>query len=507
MRKRNNGAKIQKSNEVYLHGPYVYFGGKMKREKHMPKFHECSVRHFFMTVAVSLLCAACPRSDASSMPPDAGPMWQPGTTYFTERAPNARGFLDRKGLIHAHSAYSHDACDGAPVDENGERDLVCLQDFRDGLCAAKHDFVFLTDHSDSFANTPFENALLHQEEAGDRWIFRDDEPVASWASCAGGHQSLMMAGNEGALMPVGLERHIATQDGGNDLYGQNTSEARAAMRDAGAIILQAHTERFDANGIIDQELDGFEMYNLHANTMSNTGIALELLLRNREGDPNLPAPDLFVLSFLAPDPRYLDTWGQVAFRGHRHVTTMGTDCHRNTFKATLSDGERGDSYRRMMIWLSNHLLIRPNADGSWDDQNAREALRAGRLYGAFEVFGAPTGFDFHYQAEERAFEMGEETAWLPTGEFFARRPFLMKLPDDVSPPAVSMRLLQADAAGWHLVAASDAEELRYVPNESGVFRLEVWIQPAHLEKWMGADDWNVVGREHVWVYSNPIFLR
>lgn len=464
-------------------------------------------RSAWMAALPLMLCAACPGNETSLPGPDAGPLWEPGITYLSERAPNARGLIDRRGLIHAHSAYSHDACDGNPVDESGQRDPLCLQNFRDGLCAAKHDFIFLTDHNDAFVDTPFESALLHQDRAGDRWVTRNDEPVASWAACPDGHEALIMAGNEGALMPVGLERHIGTAESKSELYGQNSAVSRAAMREAGAIILQAHTERFNADALIDQQLDGFEMYNLHANTMANTGVALELLLRNRQGDPNLPAPDLFLLSFLAPDERYLDTWGQVAFRGHRHVTTMGTDCHRNTFQATLADGERGDSYRRMMIWLSNHLLIRPNEDGSWDDRNAREALRAGRLYGAFEVFGYPLGFDFHYEAAGRVSEMGTEVQWRGAGEFIGRKPTVRNLRTDVRSPEVFLRLLQADVAGWHVVAESDADELRHAPEGPGVFRLEVWVIPAHLEKWMGVDDWNVTGREHVWIYSNPIFLR
>lgn len=452
-------------------------------------------------------CLACAPHTQSSPAPDTGPSWEPGVTYSTERTPTERGYLDRRGLIHAHSVYSHDACDGEPVDADGNRNAQCLQDFRSGLCAAKHDFVFLTDHNDAFAETPFEEAFLHRSSAGDAWVIRDDTKFASWVHCQEGADALVMVGNEGELMPVGLTKHVVSAASGTPLYGQNTAESREAMRAADAIVLQAHTERFDVAGIIEQDLDGFEMYNLHANTMENTGVALELLLRNRDGDPNLMAPDLFVLSFLSSDERYFRTWGQVAARGHRHVTTMGTDCHRNTFKALLADGERGDSYRRMMIWLSNHLLIRPTADGTWDDRHAKEALRAGRLYGAFEVLGYPVGFDYHLEKEGDVFEMGAETAWVAGSELVARAPSLQGAPVAGNVPVLRTRLLKADQTGWQFVAETYQRELRHVPAEAGVYRAEVWMRPHHLAAWLGSDDWDVLGREHLWILSNPIFLR
>src|SRR5262245_46028500 len=56
--------------------------------------------------------------------------WSPGKMLATEREPNARGFLDRRGLIHAHSVHSHDACDEMPKDDQGNYDEQCDRDFR-----------------------------------------------------------------------------------------------------------------------------------------------------------------------------------------------------------------------------------------------------------------------------------------------------------------------------------------------------------------------------------------
>ena len=96
--------------------------------------------------------------------------WEPGKTFPTPREPNARGLLDRRGLIHAHSVHSHDACDDMPKDDMGNFDTVCDHDFREGLCRSRHDFVFLTDHTGSFSEIEYPDALLYRPLWGDELI-------------------------------------------------------------------------------------------------------------------------------------------------------------------------------------------------------------------------------------------------------------------------------------------------------------------------------------------------
>ena len=41
-----------------------------------------------------------------------------------------------------------------------------------------------------------------------------------------------------------------------------------------------------------------------------------------------------------------------------HLTgTGGCDAHEDAFPGPMPDGERGDSYRRMMHWHTHHLLV------------------------------------------------------------------------------------------------------------------------------------------------------
>jgi len=206
------------------------------------------------------------------------PTWTPGTVFPSSRRPNARGLLDLRGLIHAHSVYSHDACDDAPRDPaTGAIDQVCFDDFRRGLCQAKHDFAFLTDHDTSFSETEFPEVLLYRSERGDRLAYRNGAPVASWASCDDGNAALVLAGCEAATMPVGLERHAgSSKDERSAVYASATPENVAALKALGAVSLVAHTEDWTPDELIALGVDGFEMYNLHANLELNLGAGIEL---------------------------------------------------------------------------------------------------------------------------------------------------------------------------------------------------------------------------------------
>src|SRR6476659_244901 len=93
-----------------------------------------------------LLCgllAAC----GASMPTTKLPEWQkslpPASVIATG---SARGFTTARGIVHLHSPYSHDACDGMPRDAAGTPNEPCLQHLRAALCTDKIDFAALTDH-------------------------------------------------------------------------------------------------------------------------------------------------------------------------------------------------------------------------------------------------------------------------------------------------------------------------------------------------------------------------
>jgi hypothetical protein len=450
-------------------------------------------------LALTALACSSPMKPA---PP--APVWTPGLVYPTERGPSARGFLDRKGLVHAHSIYSHDACDGQPKNDAGVYDSDCLADFRRDLCASKHDFVFLTDHGDSFLEHEFPDVLLYRPADGDTLVTHEGAPTANRLACAGGGQVLVMAGSEtGGAMPVGLERHPGTPSTRRSFYGRDDVALHAA-RDAGGLALVAHTEDYTPEELISMPLDGFEMFNLHRNSLKNIGIAAELVVgKVSMGDfEGLPHPDAFFTAFNLDDDTYLSTWGTVFARGAKRVTTMGTDCHRNTFRDKLQDGERIDSYRRMMIMFSNHLLVR---DGEVDDRALKEALRARRVYGTFDFLGAPDGFDFFATEGARTKEMGDSVSLAAGVTLEARTPRVRDLDAAAPAPAIVTKLFRAREGGWDEVASTSEPTLRYTPTAPGVFRVEVRMVPSHLRPHIGKRS-DFVRAERPWVMTNAIWV-
>ncbi len=427
--------------------------------------------------------------------------WAPGTVLSQTHAVNARGFVELRGLIHAHSIYSHDACDGAPHDENGVYNQPCLADFRFGACAVQHDFFFLTDHGDSFESNEFPDVLLYDSTKGDELISRGGGPVANKLKCPSGSTALVMAGTETGTMPVGLEGHLGARE-----YGRQDNEQLDAYRAANGVTLVPHLEDWTEDQLTDMHLDGFEMFNLHRNALQNAGVAADLLFNyvNAGKNAELPHPDLFLASFVLDDPLYLQRWGTVLSRGAHRVTTFGSDCHQNTFPDKLADGERIDSYRRMMAAFSNHLLVRPKSDGTWDDANLKDALREGRNFGVFEFLGYAEGFDFYAREGSTSKELGETATAGST--LVATMPHVRNLDTNGEQPTLTMILYKAKDGGWDEVARTSDAKLEFVATVTGAYRVEVRMVPRHLRPWAN-QHLEFFRLERPWVMSSALYVQ
>lgn len=462
-------------------------------------------RSLALSVVGAVAFSACSSEEAET-PRRA---WQPGHVFPSQREPTARGLLDRRGVIHAHSVNSYDACDGHPRDASGGIDETCFDDLRRGICQAKHDFVMLTEHRDAFESTEFPDVLLYRAGRGDTLVERDGAKVASWAACPGADPVLIMAGLEGgsSTMPVGFERHAAPLAERHDLYGAKTPEAMAAWRAAGAAVLVAHTEGWSVDELATLPLDGFEAYNVHFNAIL-APMDLLTVTKLAANDPaELPYSDLALLPFVREIDLYLERWGSVLARGVRRVGTMGTDCHRNSFPALLPDGERLDSYRRMLVAYSNHLLVRPEADGSWDDRHLKEALKSGRLYGSFDYLGYPVGFDFHALEAAEPREMGDEASLAKGVRLVVRRPAVQREDGvvEANAPEVTARLLKAREGGWDEIA-KDTADLDVAVTEAGAYRAEIRVRPRHLKPHLSSYAHLVDERDFAWVYANAVYV-
>lgn len=182
---------------------------------------------------------------------------------------------------------------------------------------------------------------------------------------------------------------------------------------------------------------------------------------------------------------------------------MGTDCHRNTFPQKLQDGERIDSYRRMMIMFSNHLLVRPGDDGAVDDRDLKAALKARRLFGTFDFLGTPEGFEFVALEGPVTKEIGDEVSLRAGVALEVKTPRVRDLDPSARPPVITTRLLRARVDGWDEVASTTEATLRFVPTEPGAYRAEVRLVPNHLEPFIGRRK-DFLRASRPWVMSNAI---
>ena len=448
----------------------------------------------------SMLVACTGKAPVDS---DTGPQTVPWSRELPESAETAppRGFLARRSIVHLHSPWSHDACDGEPL-PNGLPDEDCLQDLRGGLCDTRVDMAFLTDHPAHAAYQPYDDLFHHRD--GDEWVDVDGKHRANRIHCESGHVVTWVPGIEDELMPVGLDRHVSLDSTENDaIYNSYDATGVDSEEAAGAHVFTAHTEQrnlVDLSMLQDAGLAGTELFNLHAAFAPD--IRSEFLGLDATSwfadiapfmdDQGTAEPDLFVLAVLGEQTPSVALWDGLLARGPM-TGTAGTDAHQNVLPMLFRDGERGDSYRRMLRWFSNVVLA-----SSDDPVVVEAALASSRSYVAFEILGTPEGFDFHLEPTSGdVVEMGGEGS---AGTIVAECPVLStSSPRGLDAPEVTATVFK-DGVAW-ATGCGD-----HPTDGPGVYRVRVDIVPYHLRGFLGADPepWM---RAFPWVYSNAIRVR
>lgn len=413
------------------------------------------------------------------------------------------GLRDMRGIIHAHSIYSHDACDYQP-----EGNTECLMQLRDALCETGQEYLLLTDHRETFAEHEFPDVVLFLPGEGDELLLdAQGLPFANRMACGDSPPVVILAGTENGLMPVHLHRHPAgTVEERMAWYGRRDAGAAEHFRELGGSVIVPHPEGWTPEALADLAPDGTEVFNLHA--------AIDPGLRPALGeeplgflpdllgfllDPALPDPDLVIVTFW-PDLRaWLERWDAVLASG-RCYGVAATDAHRNALPFDLSDGDRADGYRRMMQFFGNHLLVRePSPEG------IEEALAAGRVYVQFDFLGEQEGFDFHAAAGAATVEMGQEVSWSPGLVMRVAVPSVRGLDPGGEPPEVRVRLLRVDGKGTEVLAES-SEDLAVPAPGPGAYRAEVHITPEHLRPRLGSRA-DAYLKSYPWLLASPIYVR
>ncbi|HLL23694.1 MAG TPA: hypothetical protein VK427_16260 [Kofleriaceae bacterium] len=451
---------------------------------------------------VLVVAAACGGESTPALP-----AWQKDlpASSAVGTAWQARGLTTARGIVHLHSPYSHDACDGKPRDANGTPDERCLQDLRAAMCTTRIDFAALTDHDDSMADEDFATLLSMRGT---------DERVgsASRIRCANGHEVLVTVGSENDLMPIMLDRHVdGTPQERHDLYNRNDATAAAAFRAASGLVWIAHTESKDLATLRAVAPDGIEVYNLHANIdpdirrdylgLSSTG-ALSAAAEFADTNPGHPEPDLALLAFLSPNRPAIDTWNTLLGEGRRVAASAGSDAHQNAIPVAFADGERGDSYRRVLRWFANFVITPSSADPS----EIERGLRDGRVFTAVEMLGTPVGFDAHVEDPSGAIhEIGSTVP--PNSRLVVTVPRLAQYDQRLPAPVIRTRV-------YRIAPGGNVTELTSTTNDNivldlgapGAYRIEISMVPHHLAGYLGDLGPALAQAELPWIYVSPFYV-
>lgn len=453
--------------------------------------------------------------DSTVTPLDAGPpppRWPrqlpPANTIF-----EARGYHSARAIIHAHSVHSHDACDGNPYVDGGPNE-PCLQDFRRGACDTRVDVIFLTEHAGIMAEGSFERVM--QYRPGDDLIRENGSLVGYRIACADGHRVMVLPGAENELMPLALAHHPEPING--DLgraYHADLADGTARFHAAGALVAVNHVEQRTIEELRTIAPDTVELYNIHANLDPriagpylhiNVGQAIADLLRFRSMSSGLD-PEWAFLTFFQESQNDLGKWAQLLTDGRHIGAFAASDVHENVLPQPLADGERGDSYRRVMRWFNNELLIH----GDLTRESAMQAIRDARILTVFETFGTPVGFSYTAVTPAGAIsDVGDTVALGDTPELRVTMPSVMNLDPSLPRPSLTARILRAntdaDAGGsWIEVASGTGPTLSFRPTTAGIYRAEIRMIPHHGAPYLPGLERLI--RDVPWVYANPIWVR
>jgi len=450
---------------------------------------------------------------AKGSPDAAPPAWQKGLPPASMMG-TTRGLSPARGIIHLHSPYSHDACDGnpRPPNDTGPVDETCLSHQRLALCTDRIDFAAMTDHADTMAEADFPLLFLMRE--GDEAVnAQDGHQIASKIHCDNGHTALVMVGTENAIMPIMLDHHVPGDAAARrTIYKTDDATAVTAFHDAGATVWIAHTEQQTKPHLDLLQPDGIELYNLHANIdpdirpmylgLDASGAIQAVAEFADTGDPYIQ-PDLALISFLLPNGPALDRWNEQLAEGRHLPASAGTDAHENALPLMLADGERGDSYRRMIRWFANVALV---ADPD-DPTQIEAAVKAGRFFVAFEIFGTPVGFDAAIHAGGSVAGMGDTIAPTAGATFDVTLPTILDLDPSLPAPEFAITIYRIDGGGVHALATGPGPTLSAPADQPGAYRAEIHIKPHHLGVYLGHLGTAPADGDFPWIYSNPVYVE
>lgn len=411
-----------------------------------------------------------------------------------------RGYRVARVIIHAHSIYSHDGCDGNSV-AHGNPAEGCVMQLRDAICKLNLDGMFMTDHASSLAEEE-DFAKLYYPREGDTAVVENGVQTGNRIRCANGAMPIIMVGSENNIMPIGITSHPSDEIiERKNIYKGVDEPAVEAFRKVGGVVCTAHSEGKDDEYLINSTLDCIEIYNFHVSILTGTGITT--LIDYVNSPEKMPHPDLAFLGFYEVLTSQLTKWYTVVEK--RSVTPIvGTDIHQNAVPKIVGDGERLDSYRRFMRWFSNFLMVKEFMPSEF-----KLAIKEGRMYVVAEGLGTPSGFDFYADTTHGPVNTSNTVRLGDFKRFVIRIPRIVGIEN--ADPYIKARLFKIKNRGeieiLSPVARSEKRTVEISEGiDEGVYAVQILLTPMHLKRvckrW--AADYI---REFVWIYSNTIRIE
>lgn len=361
---------------------------------------------------VSLVVVAVFATGCATLPTFRGP-----PTHLAKTAPAwPQELHDYRGIIHCHSHLSHDS---RGTFEEIERACEIV-----GV-----DFLMMTDHI-----TPVSVRDGLRGRKG-RTLF-----LVGAEFSAGG----------GSVLGLDLRDYVNSK--------LSTANIVSGIHQQHGLAFVGHAETFCDWDVPD--FDGIEVYNVHANALmeNKAWLATKALF--------VPPGSLF-RSMIRIHPPNFERWDSVA-QQRRFVGIFGNDAHQNIHLFGPRAGTIG-TYEQMFRMCTTHVI-----SAKLDHDSVMAALKAGRSYGALEIWGDTTGFAFTATDGSRTLLMGDEAVFSSNWALNVRLPV-----------AAEVRIIHNGRETFRAVQ----QTVSYSAKESGVYRVEVWI------------------RGRPWIFSNPIYLR
>lgn len=314
----------------------------------------------------------------------------------------------------------------------------------------------------------------------------------SWI-CPDGHKPQVLVGFEGKLMPLGLTAHVnLPPQSRRGFYSLSDRATADILRSYGALIAVPHSESWSVTEVTDVKPEVMEFGNHHAildpkiryeDLQLNPFTGMLSLLPFVLNPEETPPPDLAWIFFYEENlPAYL-LWIQSSIR-FKTTGIYGCDAHQNVYPGSLADGERGDSYRRMLRWVTNWIFL--GSDPGIPQRDAfLQGLKEGSSATVFEVLGTPEHFQIRYDPDTRLLSLSFPKQAYPFGKVKTR-----------------VHIRGFSQSGALILALKDERERLTLPDHPALFQVTIEANLEHLRGFLGKKS-ELISRYYPWIVFQP----